>query len=82
MSLQNESREPPDGRKVRYAVVGAGWISQEDFMPGVEHTGNSMITALVTGDTAKAKALSRKYGIPHLYDYDGYEEMLRLNRMN
>jgi predicted dehydrogenase len=77
MSLQNESREPPDGRKVRYAVVGAGWISQEDFMPGVEHTGNSMITALVTGDTAKAKTLSKKYGIPHLYDYDGYEEMLQ-----
>jgi predicted dehydrogenase len=51
-------------------------------MPGVEHTGNSGVTALVTGDTAKAKALSRKYGIPHLYDYDGYEEMLRLNRMN
>jgi predicted dehydrogenase len=77
MSLQNESREPPDGRKVRYAVVGAGWISQEDFMPGVEHTGNSMITALVTGDAAKAKTLSKKYGIPHLYDYDGYEEMLQ-----
>jgi predicted dehydrogenase len=58
MSLQNESREPPDGHKVRYAVVGAGWISQEEFMPGVEYTGNSVITALVTGDTAKAKALS------------------------
>jgi hypothetical protein len=34
MSLQNESGEPPHERKVRYAVVGAGWISQEDFMPG------------------------------------------------
>jgi hypothetical protein len=33
MSLQNESRERPDGRRVRYAVVGAGWISQENFMP-------------------------------------------------
>jgi|HubBroStandDraft_6_1064221.scaffolds.fasta_scaffold677221_2 hypothetical protein len=35
-------------------------------MPGVEHTGNSGVTALVTGDTAKAKALSRKYGITTL----------------
>ncbi len=75
MSLQNESRDRPDGRKVRYGVVGAGWISQENFMPGVEQTGNSVMTALVTGDRAKAKALSKKYGIPHLYDYDGYEEM-------
>jgi predicted dehydrogenase len=58
MSLQNESRERPNGRKVRYAAVGASRISQEDFMPGVEHTGNSEITALVTGDSAKAKTLS------------------------
>jgi predicted dehydrogenase len=77
MSLQDESRDRPDGQKVRYAVVGAGWISQEDFMPAVDHTGNSVMTALVTGDVAKAKALSKKYGIPHLYDYDAYEEMLQ-----
>jgi hypothetical protein len=36
MGLQNESREHPNGRKVRYGVVGAGWISQEDFMPRSE----------------------------------------------
>ncbi|HYZ74959.1 MAG TPA: Gfo/Idh/MocA family oxidoreductase [Chthoniobacterales bacterium] len=76
MSLQNDSREPPDERKVRYAVVGAGWISQEDFMPGVEHTGNSVMTALVTGDRTKAKALAKRYAISRLYDYDDYEKML------
>jgi len=63
MSLPNEPRERPNGRKVHYAVVGAGWISQEDFMPAVEHTGNSVITALVTGDPAKAKALSKNNSI-------------------
>ncbi|MBV8214227.1 MAG: Gfo/Idh/MocA family oxidoreductase [Verrucomicrobia bacterium] len=76
MSLQNESRENPDERKVRYAVVGAGWISQEDFMPGVEHTGNSVITALVTGDQTKAKALAKRHGIRQVYNYDGYGKML------
>ena len=76
MSLQNDSREHPDERKVRYAVVGAGWISQEDFMPGVEHTGNSEMSALVTGDRTKAKALAKRYAIPRLYDYDDYEKML------
>jgi predicted dehydrogenase len=75
MSVQNESREP-NGRKVRYAVVRAGWISQEDFMPRVEHTGNSVITALVTGDQMKAKALAKRYAIPRLYDYDEYQKML------
>jgi hypothetical protein len=49
MSLPNESRERSDGPKVRYAVVGAGRISQEGFMPGVQRAGNSVITTLVTG---------------------------------
>ena len=65
MSLLHPFRERSDGRKVRYAVVGAGWIAQEDFMPGVEHTGNSVMTALVTGDTEKARELSKMYGIEH-----------------
>ena len=77
MGQQNESRENPNGEKVRYAVVGAGWISQEEFMPGIEHTGNSVITALVTGDQTKAKALLKQYHIPKRYDYDEYEKVLK-----
>jgi hypothetical protein len=64
MSVTNEPRERPDARKVRYAVVGAGWISREDFMPWAEHTGNSVITASVTGDPTKAKAFAKRYAIP------------------
>lgn len=64
------------GSKVRYAVVGAGWISQAAFMPGVAHTGNSVMTALVTGDPRKADALGRRYGITDCYHYDAYRAML------
>ncbi len=63
--------------KVRYAVVGAGWISQAVFMPGVEATGNSELTALITGDPQKAAELGRKYSIEHCYDYEQYDEFLR-----
>ena len=63
-------------RKVRYAVVGAGWIAQADFMPGVEHTGNSELTALVTGSQEKASKLGERYGIRHVFSYEEYEEML------
>ncbi len=77
MSLLHPFRDRADGRKVRYAVVGAGWIAQEDFMPGVEHTGNSVMTALVTGDQEKARLLAKKYGIEHVTDYDGYDALLR-----
>ena len=61
-----------EGNKVRYAVVGAGWISQAAFMPGVAHSGNSVMTAIVTGDVAKAEALGRRYGIERTYHYDAY----------
>ncbi len=61
----------PD-KKIRYAVVGAGWISQAAFMPGVKQTGNSVLTAIVTGDSTKAETLGRQYGIERAYHYDAY----------
>jgi len=61
-----------EDRKVRYAVVGAGWISQAAFMPGVAQTGNSELTAIITGDHRKAEALGRRYGVSRAYHYDAY----------
>ena len=78
MNLPNLfSHARPDGRTVRYAVVGAGWIAQEDFLPGVKHTGNSVVSALVTGDPEKARELAKMYDIPHVTDYAGYDALLR-----
>jgi predicted dehydrogenase len=56
--------------KVRYAVVGVGWISQTALLPGVEHTGNSEVVALVTGHSEKAANVGEKYGIEKVYSYD------------
>ena len=64
------------GKKLRYGVVGGGWIAQDAFMPGVRHTGNSEMTALVTGDPKKAKRLARKYRIKHSYSYERFDRML------
>jgi predicted dehydrogenase len=64
-------------KKVRYAVVGAGWISQEAFMPSVNQTGNSELTAIVTGNMEKAKKLAAFYGIKQIYSYERYDEMLK-----
>src|SRR5689334_4859010 len=61
-----------EGRKVRYAVVGAGWISQARFMPSVAGTGNSELAAIVTGDHRKAEALGKRYGVVRAYHYDAY----------
>jgi predicted dehydrogenase len=64
-------------KKVRYAVVGAGWISQEAFMPSVEQTGNSELAAIVTGNADTARKLAEFYGISHVYPYERYDEMLK-----
>jgi predicted dehydrogenase len=69
MSVRNTPRKPPAERRARYAGVGAGWIWQEDFMPGV-------------GDQTKAKTLAKRYGISHLYHYDDYEKMLESGRVD
>ncbi len=73
------AKEQEDGkalRKVRYAVVGLGWISQAAFMPGVAHTGNSEMVALVSGHEEKAAKLGEKYGIDKLYTYDELDTLL------
>lgn len=64
------------GRKIRYAIVGLGDIAQEALMPGVSHTGNSEIAALVSGDPEKLKALGKRYGVKHLYRYDQFPALL------
>lgn len=63
-------------KKVRYAVVGAGWISQEAFMPAVDQTGNSEMTAIVSDNADNAGKLSRFYGISSVFSYQEYEKAL------
>jgi len=62
--------------KVRYAVVGAGWISQIAFMPSVPQVENSEVTAIVTGNREAAEKLAEFYGITNIYSYDQYDAML------
>lgn len=61
---------------IRYAVVGAGWISQEAFMPGVAQSGNSTIAAIVTGDLEKGAKLAAFHNVPQVVPYDGYDALL------
>lgn len=61
---------------IRYAVVGAGWISQEAFMPAVATTGNSRLQAIVSGSHAAAQKLADFHGVPEVVDYSGYDALL------
>jgi predicted dehydrogenase len=61
---------------INYAVVGAGWISQIAFLPGVGQSGNSRVAAIVTGDRAKAARLADFHGIETVVGYDAYDALL------
>lgn len=50
-------------KKVRYGIVALGDIAQEAMLPGVEHTGNSEVTALVTSDPVKARQVGKQYKV-------------------
>jgi predicted dehydrogenase len=63
-------------KKIRYGFVALGDIAQEAMLPGVEHTGNSTIAALVTGDPVKAGRLAERYGVAHTYSYKQFPELL------
>jgi predicted dehydrogenase len=67
----------PPKKKIRYGFVALGDIAQEAMLPGVEHTGNSTIAALVTGDPVKAGRLAERYGVAHTYSYEQFPEMLQ-----
>ncbi len=64
-----------NGHRIRYAVVGLGWIAQETVLPAFEEAENSQLTALVSDDPTKREELGKKYGVK-TYSYDQYEECL------
>ena len=68
----------PSRRKaIRYAVVGLGHIAQVAVLPAFAHARrNSALVALVSGDPAKRRALSKKYRVEQVFDYAGYDACL------
>lgn len=63
--------------KVRFAVVGAGWISQEAFLPGAGQAENAEVAAIVSGNEEAARRLAAFHQVPVVLGYDRYDEMLR-----
>lgn len=64
-------------RRVRYAVVGLGHIAQTAVLPAFAHArGNSELTALVSTDDRKLRAIARKYGAPLTFKLDELEACL------
>jgi len=64
-------------RKIRYAVIGEGYISQVAVLPAFKNAAtNSELVALVSGDSEKLRKLSKKYNVPKTYSYDDFDQCL------
>ena len=61
-------------RKVGYAIIGLGRIAGH-FMEAIQQTGNSKVTALVSGHRDKAERIAEKYGVPKsaIYNYENMD---------
>jgi glucose-fructose oxidoreductase len=77
MRSKTQKQAKETSGKVRYAVVGLGYISQIAVLPAFAHArSNSVVTALVSSDPKKLKALSRKYRVKNTYSYEQYADCL------
>ena len=64
-------------RRVGYAVVGLGAISQQAVLPAFAHSNKARLVAVVSGDQDKAKRLAQQYQAKNDYSYDEYPECLK-----
>lgn len=65
-------------QRIRYAVVGLGWISQDAVLPAFANVRETCeLVALVSGDDDKLRALGKKYKVDRLVKYEQYDELLQ-----
>ena len=76
--MPRNTRSNGNRRRVRYAVVGLGYISQAAMLPAFAHAQeNSELVALVSSDPKKLRDLARKYEVAHTYMYEQYADCLK-----
>ena len=66
-------------RIIRCAVVRLGHIAQVAVIPTFAHARrNSTLVAIVSSDRTKRRELAKRYRVNHTFNYDEYDECLRL----
>ena len=67
----------PPGRRLGVAVVGIGHLSLLQILPGFGQAQHVRLTALVSGERDKARAVAAQYGVKEssLYDYAGFDAL-------
>ena len=63
-------------KRVGYAVVGLGRISQKAILPAFRHSKRAKLVAVVSGDAEKAKRLADVFGASAWHTYADYDVCL------
>jgi predicted dehydrogenase len=66
----------PKNKRVGYAVVGLGRISQRAVLPAFRHSKKAKLVAVVSGDSKKAERLAVGFGAGAWYTYQDYDQCL------
>jgi predicted dehydrogenase len=75
-----EKTEPPGdpwNERVGIAIVGVGRISVNEMLPAIVQSKHAKVTALVSGDRAKALKVAHQYNVPEsaVLDYRDFEKL-------
>ena len=62
------------GKRIGYAVVGLGSISQVAVLPAFAHSKKARLVAVVSGDKKKAKKYGQDFNASQAYSYDEFSE--------
>ena len=65
------------GKRVGYAVVGLGSISQVAVLPAFARSKKARLIAVVSGDKEKAKKFAAQFRAHHAYSYAEYAQCLK-----
>lgn len=66
----------PKSKRIGYAVVGLGSISQVAVLPAFEHTDYARLVAVVSGDEKKSRNLAQRFGANRSYTYSEIQACL------
>ena len=78
LPLSAQTTAPAPDRKLGWAIVGIGKLSQGEILPALYNCKKSRLAAIVTGHAAeKAPPILSKFGLDQscVYNYDNYDKL-------
>jgi glucose-fructose oxidoreductase len=74
----------PEDEKLGFAIVGIGLLSQGQLIPGLRKAKGARLTALVSGDPAKAARVAAAEGVAPdaIYNYENFDRIVNDKRID